>query len=203
MPRRSDPAVAPSPTGRRAFLADSGTLLGGAWLTLNLPVLEKLSAQARVAAAEGKAFVVLSPREAAVVEAASARIIPSDGTPGAREAGVVHFVDAALQEGVFAGMREAVAGVVAVLDGMAGGDGGYAALPEDGQDRTLTALEKEEPGLFGLLRLLTVVGTFVDPSYGGNQGEVGWTLLGFQRSGGWQPPFGHYDRAYREAGGGR
>ena len=33
---------------------------------------------------------------AAEIEAIAARIIPSDATPGAREAGVVYFIDRAL-----------------------------------------------------------------------------------------------------------
>ena len=38
----------------------------------------------------------LTAAEAADVEAVAAQIIPTDDTPGAREAGVVHFIDRAL-----------------------------------------------------------------------------------------------------------
>ena len=39
---------------------------------------------------------VLSAEQAAEIEAAACRIIPSDDTPGAREAGVIYFIDSAL-----------------------------------------------------------------------------------------------------------
>src|SRR5258708_17881176 len=41
-------------------------------------------------------FQFFSPEQAAEIDAITARIIPSDETPGAREAGVVYFIDRAL-----------------------------------------------------------------------------------------------------------
>ena len=54
---------------------------------------------ARQAAAQSTGaykFEFFTPEEAAEVEAIAARIIPTDETPGAREAGVIYFIDRAL-----------------------------------------------------------------------------------------------------------
>src|ERR1019366_8014386 len=42
-------------------------------------------------------FRYLSTTDALEIEALAAQIIPSDGTPGAKEAGCIHFIDRALE----------------------------------------------------------------------------------------------------------
>ena len=42
-----------------------------------------------------------------------------------------------------------------------------------------SALEKEEPGFFSMVRGHTLQGMFGDPYYGGNAGFVGWDLIGY------------------------
>ena len=79
---------------RRTFLARSGGMAGAAWLAAVWPAALATAGAAR--AARGTPFKVLSAAEAAEVEAIAAAIIPSGETPGAREAGVVYFVDEAL-----------------------------------------------------------------------------------------------------------
>ena len=44
--------------------------------------------------------------------------------------------------------------------------------------------------------LLTLLGMFSLPSYGGNRGGVGWKLIGFEDAHVFQSPFGYYDRDY-------
>ena len=54
---------------------------------------------ARQAAAQSTGaykFDFFTPEEAVEVEAIAARIIPTDDTPGAREAGVIYFIDRSL-----------------------------------------------------------------------------------------------------------
>jgi hypothetical protein len=34
------------------------------------------------------------------------------------------------------------------------------------------------------------------PGYGGNRGELGWRLMGFEDTHAFFPPFGFYDRDY-------
>ena len=46
-------------------------------------------------------------------------------------------------------------------------------------DTVLMALEKDDPGFFGLVRGHTLQGTFGDPYYGGNAGFAGWDMIGY------------------------
>ena len=63
----------------------------------------------------------------------------------------------------------------------------FEFLPADQQDEILKALEQDKvelPSLssklfFDLLWRNTEEGYFADPIYGGNQGKIGWKLLGF------------------------
>ena len=82
-------------TSRRRFLQASGGALGAGWLALHWP---QVAAAARTphAAASGEVsreLTLLTPDQARDVEAVAAQIVPSGATPGAREAGVVYFVD--------------------------------------------------------------------------------------------------------------
>lgn len=193
-------------SSRRDFLATSAHTLGGAWLALNLPAIEAAGAYARRAVAEGHSFDVLTPQEARAFAAFAERIIPSDGTPGAREAGVIYFVDRAL--GTFTAPI-----LLSIRSGLADLDVrtrskhrqavDFASLTPRQQDALIRSIE--DSVFFDNGRLLTVMGMFADPSYGGNRGHVGWRLLGFEDRGAYQPPFGHYDaESMRERlGGGR
>ena len=85
-------------TSRREFLGTSGRLLGASWLVASLPAIQTLAACARQAAEEGLPFEFLTPEEAVELDALAALIIPSDETPGAREAGAVYFIDLMLKD---------------------------------------------------------------------------------------------------------
>ena len=47
-----------------------------------------------------------------------------------------------------------------------------------------------------MMRLLTVLGMFTMPAYGGNRDGLGWQLIGFVDQHVFKPPFGYYDRDY-------
>src|SRR6185437_11239105 len=83
---------------RRRFLIRSVAGLSSAWLTLHWPAV--LAAQDHAhRAAESPVPVPLqffSAEQAAEIEAVTAQIIPTDDTPGAREAKVIYFIDRAL-----------------------------------------------------------------------------------------------------------
>src|SRR4029077_9544022 len=83
---------------RRNFLLRAGTGLSAAWVTVHWPALVSAATHAHEAAkaAAPPKFEFFSANEGAEVEAITARIIPSDDTPGAREAGVVYFIDRGL-----------------------------------------------------------------------------------------------------------
>ena len=55
----------------------------------------------------------------------------------------------------------------------------------------------EQSAFFGTLRFHAILGFFGNPSYGGNRGEAGWKLIGFEDAGHFEPPFGYYDRETR------
>jgi gluconate 2-dehydrogenase gamma chain len=188
-------AARPDPPdfSRRAFLRASGGAAGGALLALHAPALLSVAKAATAAHAAGAAFVNLAPAEAAAFEAIAARIIPTDDTPGAREAGVIHFIDQALGDFMSGAANDLRAGL-AVLEALAGdAEEGkrFAELAPDRQDALLR--EIEQGPFFGLMHYLTVAGMFALPSYGGNRDYTGWKLLGFTHQHVWVPPFGYYD----------
>jgi hypothetical protein len=176
---------------RRTFIARSGQALTGSWVALSLPAV--IATAAAAARADGKAFRVLSAAEASEFDAIAAQIIPSGETPGAREAGVIRFMDIALA-GVAADalprLREGLADLRARVAESFGTDT-FASLAADQQIEVLQGIEDTE--FFATLRHLTIAGMFSDPAHGGNRDRLGWSLLGFEGPRPWQPPFGHYD----------
>jgi gluconate 2-dehydrogenase gamma chain len=178
---------------RRDFLRASRQVAGLSLLATQFPGLLAIAEAAAAAHAGGAPFLHLSPAEAAGLEAIAARIIPTDETPGAREAGVIHFIDQALGASMADSAGDLRAGL-ASLDALAAGraDGGsFATLAPAAQDELLRQVEATP--FFELMHFLTVAGMFALPSYGGNRDYLGWTLLGLSSSHAWTPPFGHYD----------
>lgn len=182
---------------RRAFLSRSGATLGGSWIALNLPAILATADFACQAHENGAEFEILTASEAAELEAMAAQIIPTDDTPGAREAGVVYFMDRALAtfdadnlEPVREGLTELEATVKAAHAEAVS----FSALTDAQQIEVLTAIE--ETAFFNTIRTMTIAGMFSHPSYGGNRDKIGWQLIGFDDRHSWQPPFGYYDAQY-------
>lgn len=180
--------------GRRAFMRGSAALAGSSLLPAALA-----AAKPAVAARDaGGAFKTLSAAEARELEAVAARILPTTDTPGAREAGVVHFFDN-LPEGQLTGMLDGIrrmldpfqAGIAERFPGAAR----FSDLDEADQDAWLEA--RVGTPFFGLMRTLTITGFFAMSSYGGNRDHLSWKLIGFEGPGATRPPFGHYDAEYR------
>jgi gluconate 2-dehydrogenase gamma chain len=149
-------------------------------------VASSASAQQRPASPARQSFDTLTPAEGEVLEAAVARIIPSDESgPGAKEAGAAHYIDQALA-GPLSGSRAAYTSGLAALDTYARSSKGapFAALTGADQDAVLADVEANRvagtgPGFFLLLRAHTIEGTFADPVYGGNTNFAGWDLIGY------------------------
>src|SRR5438105_4641510 len=80
---------------RRHFLSRSFTGLSAVWASANWPALLAAARHAHQAAksAAPPKFVFFTADEAKEIDAITSRIIPSDETPGAHEAGVVYFID--------------------------------------------------------------------------------------------------------------
>ncbi len=160
-------------------------------------VAEAATQAATVARSGSRATQFLTGDEAAEVDAICGQIIPTDATPGAREAGVVLFVDRALlgfyahQAGWFR------SGLMEFQDACRKSRpqaGPFSSWPSAQQIEFLHTVDRT--AFFEVLRQLTVMGMFSMPSYGGNRDGVGWKLLGFEDLHAFQPPFGYYDRDY-------
>lgn len=140
------------------------------------------------------AFSVLGAEEAKEIEAISAQIIPTDETPGAREAGVIYFIDRALatfDQDKRALYTEGLKEVQAKRAALFPGSHGIAALQPAEQIRLLQAIEQTD--FFEQVRTHTVLGFFGDPGYGGKRDHNGWKLIGFEDRFQFEPPFGYYD----------
>lgn len=168
-------------------------------LKLGMPAIMAAAAGACSARDEGAALVTLTAAEARELDAVSARILPTTDTPGAREAGVVYFMDnvlgdqlAGMLEPLRSAMRSFQAGIAPVHPGAAV----FSDLDEYDQDAYLG--ENDDGPFFEMVWNLTLIGFFAMSSYGGNRDGVGWKLIGFEGHGYWQPPFGYYDAEYAE-----
>jgi len=137
----------------------------------------------------GKRFE-LTPGERETLAAAAARIIPSDDSPGAREAGVVDYIEQALATHYHRVLREPFRKGAAVLNDVAQRSWGkpFASLDSTDQDSVLNYVEggkadtSEFPATRFLDRLITLTleGFLGDPVHGGNRGEWGWKFIGYK-----------------------
>jgi gluconate 2-dehydrogenase gamma chain len=168
---------------RRDLLQRSG-LLGAAAL---LPAPGATAVAAPTAPERLHAFAAA---ESDLLNAMLARLIPTDASgPGATEARVGRYIDQAI-----AGDEKAVAplfqGGLAALDDYARSKAGagFTALSGDQQDALLADVESGKatgfppPGagaFFATVREFALQGMFCDPEQGGNEGFVGWDLLGY------------------------
>jgi gluconate 2-dehydrogenase gamma chain len=124
------------------------------------------------------------------LDAMVARIVPGDESdPGAREAGVVTYIDRALA-GPYAAWQLAYREGLRLLNAHATACHGdkFHALSDSDQDAIIAALERNDvPGFpgndaadfFAMVWAHTVEGLLCDPAYGGNRNGVGWKLIGF------------------------
>ena len=186
-----------APATRREFVTLLGSTAGVAWLASIWPVALADAAAAEQASARGEAvqFRVLSAQQAADFGAFADRIIPPDDTPGAHDAGVVHFADRFL--GGVGGHKKpefdkALVELERATRRRAPRGQRFAALSAARQDEIIKSMEGSSA--FLTLRDFTLLGYFSHPSYGGNAGGAAWKAIGFEERMAWQPPFGYYDR---------
>jgi len=203
-----------SSLSRRRFLLHGATGLSAAWISTHWSALLAAADHAHNAtqSTAPPKFEFFSPEDAKEVEAITARIIPSDETPGAREAGVVYFIDRGLA--TFAvddrktygeGLPELQARVAEMFSGVSK----FSALSPAQQDEFLHSFDEQpqdrqrrfraRPGaqnFFETVRQHTIVGFLIDPDYGANRDGAGWKVIGREREHMFQPPFGYYDKDY-------
>ena len=184
---------------RRHFLSASGRTVTAGWLTLQLPWLSALAACTREDAGSSEQYAQLTPAEARAMRAFAEQIIPSgsDG-PGAVELGAVTFIDRALGMPFFAASAPIVRAGLADLDARAhavkrGAE--FASLAAAQQTAIMRQIEHEP--FFTMARTLVLIGAFAEPSYGGNRGGAGWTMVGIDHRPSYAAPFGWYDAQAR------
>jgi gluconate 2-dehydrogenase gamma chain len=179
---------------RRQFLVVAAAVSGTGWLAVNAPAVLAAAEAAGQARRAGGSWKHLEESEARTLGAVADQIIPPDDLPGAVDAGVLYFIDAALG-GFLAGSEALLRDGAADLDRRASsaGDaaGSFADLPFAAQTATLSDIESTP--FFRQMIFLTHCGMFAMPSWGGNRDQAGWKLLGFDSRHAWEPPFGYYD----------
>jgi gluconate 2-dehydrogenase gamma chain len=202
---------------RREILSQGLAGMSAAWVSAHWPAMLSAASHARQAVKSGAPakFEFFTSEQAAEIEAASARIIPTTDTPGAREAGVVFFIDRALvtfakdnQKLYAEGLPELQARARELFPAV---EKFSSATPEQ-QDEILKSLDAQSsPGrgrsarrraaaqsFFQTLRVHTIDGFLIDPDSDkrGNRGGVGWKVIGREDAHMFQPPFGYYDKDY-------
>ncbi|HZU07030.1 MAG TPA: gluconate 2-dehydrogenase subunit 3 family protein [Chloroflexota bacterium] len=133
-------------------------------------------------------FLFFNTPQGRTVDAIAARMIPTDTLgPGAREAGVVFYIDRALA-GPYVALQEVYRAGLAALDAYSEARYGapFRNLAEEQQDAVLRDLETGSATgftaptaqeFFNLLWVHVREGMFCDPAHGGNRDFIGWRLL--------------------------
>jgi len=149
----------------------------------------------------------LNHDDAATIAAFTERLMPgAPGKPGARDAGVLNYIDLALA-GAYADLQEFYRRGLAQLDDHCRKTykASFAQLRAEQQDEVIRALEEGKAAgftwptaeeFFNTVRTHTMEGMFADPIYGGNKDFAGWRLVGFP---GAQPVFTPADMQSRQA----
>jgi gluconate 2-dehydrogenase gamma chain len=200
---------------RRDFLQLLGGAAGAAWLTANWPALVSAAEHAHQATkSDHPVLEVFTADQAREVEALASCIIPSDAAAGAREAGVVYFIDRALKT-FFSdtlpiyqkGLEAAQKTTAELFPGVPR----FSAATDEQKLKIFTHIAEESerensgprrlaPGtsedFFQTLRVHTIFGFLVDPEGGGNRDFAGWKAIGRDPSHSFSPPFGFYDKDY-------
>ena|ERR1700676_4706951 len=201
-------------SARREFLLQMGGLATGAWVQAQWPAIVSAVQHAHQAAKSQAGFTVLTAAQAREIEAITARIIPTDDVPGAKEAGVVYFIDRALA--TFAseslevyknGLEEMNRATEIMFPGVER----FSSASAEQQDKLLTELSKQLQWLaesppssapavsaefMQTLWMHTVFGFLVDPEAGGNRDYAGWKAIGRDPAHTFTSPFGFYDKDY-------
>jgi len=127
---------------------------------------------------------------AATIAAFTERLMPgAPDKPGARDAGVLNYIDLALA-GAYADLQDFYRRGLAQLDEYCRKTyhEPFVRLNAARQDEVITALEQGKATgftwptaqvFFDTVRTHTMEGMFADPIYGGNKDFAGWRLVGF------------------------
>jgi hypothetical protein len=185
-----------SESSRRKFLAGSVTGASAALVAANWPAAAQTAAMAQQSASDQTPYAFFTPAQAIEIEAMAEQIFPTTDTPGAKEANAIYFIDMALvtfakssQDIYTKGLNDLQTQTKTLYP-----DSVTFSTTSPAQHlKVLAAMEKTP--FFQAVRTHTIMGVFAAPQHGGNHGEVGWKLIGFDNSLNFKPPFGAYDNA--------
>jgi gluconate 2-dehydrogenase gamma chain len=202
---------------RRAFLIGTAAGAGavaGAGLASNALAqthVQHNAADAPATTAQAHAHgghgAFLNDEDSATVTAFAERLMPgAPGKPGARDAGVLNYIDLALS-GAYSDLQDFYRRGLASLDAYCRKthDASFVKLNAAKQDEVIAALEQGKDtgftwpsaqAFFNTVRTHTMEGMFADPVYGGNKDFAGWRLVGFP---GAQPLFSLEDLKSKDA----
>lgn len=168
---------------------------------------DALATTAHAHAHSGGHGAFLNDDDAATVAAFTERLMPgAPGKPGARDAGVLNYIDLALA-GAYESLQDFYRRGLTSLDAYCRKthNTSFARLDAARQDEVITALEQGKAtgftwptaqAFFNTMRTHTMEGMFADPIYGGNKDFAGWRLVGFP---GAQPLFSPEDMKSKDA----
>jgi gluconate 2-dehydrogenase gamma chain len=177
---------------RREFITLPAKCLGGLLVYTLAGVPIRIQAQETMVRLPLRFFTA---NEARVIAAACERIFPSDENgPGAKEAGVIIYIDRQLAgpfgrdrhrytKGPFLesvpehGYQGKASPQEIYRDGLRQLREDFADLDAAKQDQVLRAIETTV--FFRMLRTHAIEGMFSDPMHGGNAGLIGWQLIGY------------------------
>lgn len=183
---------------RRSFLLSSGGLFTSVWVASQWPAIAAAAQHAEHVSNGSAHFEFFSAADGADVEALGAQIVPSGSTGGAREAHAVYFIDRSLStyfSAMAPGYRLGLGDFQAKFRAANPGSAAFAAAGGDQQIAFLKTVDRTP--FFEITRMLTVLGMFSSPKYGGNHQGSGWKMLGFVDQHAFAPPFGYYDAEYK------
>jgi gluconate 2-dehydrogenase gamma chain len=178
---------------RRAFLVGAavGAVAGAGLKSTDALAQNQARPAADTSHAHGSGHgAFFNDEDAATVAAFTERLLPgAPGQPGAREAGVLNYIDLALS-GAYSDQQDFYRRGLAALDAYCRASNGkpFAELTAAQQDAVITGLEEGKASqftwpsaqaFFNTVRTHTMEGVFADPVYGGNKDFAGWRLVGF------------------------
>ena len=206
----------PSQSARREFLLRSGGAAAAAWMNAQWPSILAAAQHAHEAVKSSATphFDALTPEQARNVEAIASQIIPSDDLPGAREAGVVFFIDRALK--TFASetlpvYEKGLAEVNQLTSEKHPGVKAFADASPEQQESLMAVLaqrlnppanaprRRRQLASADFMQTIwqhTVYGFLADPEAGGNRDYAGWKAIDRDPAHSFSPPFGFYDKDY-------
>jgi len=117
--------------------------------------------------------------EARTADAICEQLIPADRDPGAKQAGVVNYIDIQLTKAFRrhrAAYRKGLADVDAASRAKFGSE--FADLSPERQREVLNGVEQDSKAFFDLILTHTRQGFYGDPRHGGNRGMASWKMLG-------------------------